>query len=399
MKKLLTYLTLLVFACGLHAQMFIGDTEFEHFDYNIKVIDEFILRFNLKDLLVKPEQDSLWRKDNRILLFDRQAYLQNKEVADSFIDAIERNKVKIAFEDTAWCALAHCEVLLNGKTDSLVLKLKTEKVKDDIYKWSIADVYGKALALTPKTQSDRLRILPNQHDVNFITLQSVTTTNSQNIQLYSSDSFKADRLTAFNTLVYYGHLHIKEVKRVTYAFQQVPDYRFFVRQFVREEKNSGYLIYRVENIAVTDNNQKPQDKAGEATKQIKQFYELLSQYSHNTQNVSLARKIKSMFISADKEPYVFGVSHLTNDIERYIRRAKESRLVSIGEYLTEIEDLADENIKVGFFVTDIKVLQISRNASEFAYKVGVRSRDGKVNYNFNARIKIVDNKIVSILPY
>lgn len=256
MKK---YTVILLFiAQTICAQVaYVGDAEFDHFDYNIKVMDEFMLRFNLQNAMITPEQDSMWRFDNRVLLFDREAYYSNQGLADSLIHAIEEQNVRINFSDSTWYAIAICQVLFKEKKDSINLILKTEQVQSDIYKWSIVDASGKIVELIPKTKSDRLRILPTDNDVDFMSLNPITTVNAPNIVLYSKNNYSVDRLSVFNTLVYNGLLQVQHVKELIYCFENVKGFRFYVKQFTRDHRNAGYLIYHVERTTPVSNDTNP----------------------------------------------------------------------------------------------------------------------------------------------
>ena len=130
----------LSFTHPANAQMLLLDNDFENFDYNVKLIDEFILRFNLKKLMVKPHQSDQYRRDNRILLFDKNYYLANSNEMNEFLNSIEEQNTILSFYDSTWYAIADCTVTYKGTKDKISLKLRTEKIRDDIYKWSSKDI-------------------------------------------------------------------------------------------------------------------------------------------------------------------------------------------------------------------------------------------------------------------
>lgn len=371
--------------------------EFENFDYNIKQIDEFMLRFNLKELLVQPDQRSTWRNDNRVLLFDKSYYLQNETYLNSFIEEIDAQQVTLQFYDSTWFAIAECDVMFKGKKDKILLTLRTEQVKDDLYKWSIVDAFGVILDLNPKTQSDKLKILPSDNEVNFISLQSITTTNAPNITRYSKNGYSVDRLSVFNGLVYNKLLEIKTVSSLTYCFTQVKGYRFYVKKFVREEKNAGWLIYKVEK---ENNDKQPQIKneQNNVSQIVVNLYKSLSDYSKSPANITLARNIKNMFISEQSKLYVFGAKHIYNDIDEFIMNHQSSYpYLSITEYLHSIENHSKQGLILQYHIQDITISSIKDGSMIATYRVKIHGNKEQ-NYEYDAKIILQDGKIKYIMP-
>ncbi len=129
-----------------------------------------------------------------------------------------------------------------GKETKFDLYLVVEPRGKGMYKWVIADVAGEIFNLKPSRESDKIMLLPNEHESNFMRLNSLTNEKDDYITLYSENSYAVDRMTVFNTLVYYGYLNIEYVDDISYTFLQVPGYAFTVREFERESTNSGWLI-------------------------------------------------------------------------------------------------------------------------------------------------------------
>ncbi len=402
MKK--STLILLLIAQSLCAQItYVGDAEFDHFDYNIKVMDEFMLRFNLQNAMITPEQDSMWRFDNRVLLFDKDTYYANQGLADSLIHAIEEQNVKISFQDSTWYALARCQVLFKEKKDSIDLVLKTEKVKSDIYKWSIVDASGKIVELIPKTKSDRLRILPTDNDVDFMSLNPITTINSPNIVLYSKNNYTVDRLSVFNALVYNGLLQIQHVKELIYCFESVQGFRFYVKQFTRDSRNAGYLIYHIERTTPMNNNietdiqESKENEVRTAEKTIKTFYHMLSSYAIEPNNLSLAREIQGLFINNNSFPYIFGIAHLYNDVDDIMHCQSNKTFVSIKEYLFSLAECVSRHSSLKFNIHEIKPIRIRQNVIEMQYKLTIY-RNNEMIYSVYNKMKLKDGNIVCIEP-
>lgn len=380
------------------AQMIFENNEFENFDYNIKQIDEFILRFNLKELLIQPNQSTKYERDNRILLFDREYYLGNSENSNEFLDAIEKQKTVLSFYDSTWYAIAECNVTFQGKKEKLTLILRTEQIKDDIYKWSIMDAKGALLELIPKTKSDKIRLLPTDNEVNFIALQSVTTDNAQNITLYNEKTHVNDRLSVFNCLVYSRLLKIDNVQELTYCFTQVKGYKFLVKNFAREDKNAGWLIYDVKKNVAKDNMKSTRDVIHETARhQILHLYQMLSDYAKNPDNITLAGTIQSLFYKAPKEYCFFGAKHIYDDINVFLHKySPYYAYVSISDYLNSIDNTAKIGLTLSYNIADFKVIQSDGNTVCVTYKVEIQN-DNSIVYEYYAKATIHDGFIVDIV--
>lgn len=402
MKKLFYIFTIfsLAFAGVTNAQIVYHDEKFEHFEYNVKLIDEFILRFNLKELLIQPDQSAQYERDNRMLLFDKDYYLANEEYLSHFLDAIEKQHTSLSFYDSTWYAIAECNVTMQGKKDKLTLVLRTEQVKDDLYKWSIIDARGKLLELTPKTTSDKLRMLPTDNEVNFIALQSVTTTNAPNITLYNVKTHVNDRLCVFNSLVYYKLLKVDNVQKLTYCFTQVKGYKFFVTNFAREADNAGWLIYDVQQ----DNCKSKSESANNdntllsAQQKVSQLYQMLSEYAKNPRLVTLARTITSQFQNNQNGQYLFEAKHVYDDIDVYINRHSSLyAYVSIGDYLNSLENLSNDGTILSYQVSNIKIVESTQNKIIASYKLSIYNKDAIIG-EYYATATIKDGLFVDIIP-
>lgn len=389
----------LFFANTAQAQIVFPGNEFENFEYHIKQIDEFILRFNLKELLVQPDKSAQYKRDNRILLFDRDYYLANPNELDEFLNSIEEQNSILSFYDSTWYAIAECNVTFKGKKDKISLILRTEQVKDDIYKWSIIDAQGSILELPPKTKSDRLRLLPTDNEVNFIALQSITTDNSQNITLFNEKKHATDRLSVFDCLVYNKLLKIDNVQELYYCFTQVKGYKFFVKNFTRDEMNAGWLIYDVQKETLKDLNKSENDDTLVTTEQqILQFYSKLSDYAKNPADISLAKTILSLFYKEPKKYFLFSTIHIYDDIDvAFHNYSPTYAYASISDYLNSIDRITQSGIELSYHVDDFNIIQADDGIVSVTYKVGLRDKDNII-YEYQAKATIQDGLIVNIVP-
>lgn len=213
----------------------------------VKLVSEFMQRFNREEN--NPYVDSTAHevvKKNLCQLFDIEHILKNREIAEpqvfEFIDSTLTNDIKLRYSDAEWFAKVKCVGSINGEETTFSIYLTVEPRGKDMYKWVINDVEGKIFDLKPSRESDKIMLLPNEHESNFMRLNSITSEKDDYITLYSSSCRDNNRLTVLNTLIYYNCLNIDYVCDIEYTFLQVPGYIFTIKEFERESTNSGWLI-------------------------------------------------------------------------------------------------------------------------------------------------------------
>lgn len=256
MKKTLISILLTIGYLSCNAQIF-DMLNSDLYRGRVKLVSEFMQRFNgeEKNPYIDPNASEI-EKINLCQLFDAEYILKNRQTVEpkafQFIDSILQNNVKIHYNDAEWFAKVKCFGLFKGKEVTFNMYLTVEPRGKDMYKWVIADVDGKIFNLSPSRESDKIMLLPNEHESNFMRLNSITSEKDDYITLYSSESLKQDRLTVFNTLVYYGFLNIDYVSDIEYTFLQVPGYTFTIKEFERESTNSGWLVSEWSEISDAD---------------------------------------------------------------------------------------------------------------------------------------------------
>ena len=246
MKKLILFVVLMTVGTFSTIAQTIGEINTDPIDYRLKVkqLDEFMRRFNLQDVpsLFQNEDTLLQEAYSMTAVFDFQVVKNRKDEVREFVATMLNNKVKLAYTDSNWVAIAHCNAVYKGKETTLTLDLATEKVKDYIYKWVIVGASGDILDLNPLKQNPGLAISPVDNEVNFISLNHITSVEGQNILNYKGKSANLDAMSVFFALVNSGQLQIKHVQQLEYRFTIAPFYEFTVRNFIRDAMNSGWLI-------------------------------------------------------------------------------------------------------------------------------------------------------------
>lgn len=312
----------------------------------VKLVSEFMKRFNREELspLVDPNSSEI-DKISICQLFDSEFILRNRSIneplAFQFVDSVLSNNIKLYYTDNNWYAKTTCFGTFKGKEVSFNIYLVVEPRGNDMFKWVIADVDGPIFELNPSRISDKIMLLPNEHETDFMRLNTITSEKDDYITLYSSMTNSVNRLSVFNTLVYYGYLNIEYVLDPEYVFFQVPGYVFTVKHFERESTNAGWLISSWEKV--TD-----EEKSDFLNKVYNGKYDSLPTITNTnvTRNLSLTETEKGKIASGMVNSFV---KHLNN----YVVEKNESTLDSInncvkGRYTFIISDILSKELAKHF---------------------------------------------------
>lgn len=286
----------------------------------VKLVSEFMKRFNgeERNTYIDPNAAEL-DKINLCQLFDADYILKNRadveDKAFQFVDSVLFNQVKINYSDPNWFAKTTCVGQFKGKEHKFEIFLTVESRGKDMYKWVIADVKGDIFNLKPSRESERIMLLPNEHESNFMRLNSITNEKDDYITLYSSKMSSIDRLTVFNTLIYYNFLNIEYVSDIEYTFLQVPGYAFTIKEFERESTNSGWLIK-----SWKETNDEEKEKI------LNELYH--NKYRENTGSQIAPTKIK-LAKSEENERACKMVSDFVSMLDRYVSTKDSATLGSI----------------------------------------------------------------------
>ena len=213
----------------------------------IALVDEFFDRFNGKTYHPDiPVKDAESRKNNLLMLFDLSQFTSKNDTrfdeASDMMDIVTKNHIQINFSDTAWAAVAHCKGTLDGKSVKFDLLLRVQARKQDMVKWVIARADGNIFSITPRNDSDKIILSPDDHETNFMSLKRMTNEQPFNVLKFMANGFSYDATSVFSYLVYNKRLKIDYVDDLEFIFTQVPGYIFHVSYFDREKNNAGWLI-------------------------------------------------------------------------------------------------------------------------------------------------------------
>lgn len=224
------------------------------YDSRIKLVDEFFDRFNGKE--GHPDisrKDKDYRKKNLMFVFNGRMFKSKEDAKfkelQNFINTVIEKNISINYSDTTWFAKAVCHVKLKGKEVDFTLFLNVEHRKEDMYKWVIAKAEGDVFKLKPSLKSEKIMLMPDDHETNFMSLHRITTEKDDLISCYMQKDYPLDETSVFLSDVYNGLLDIDYVKDLQFIFYQVPNYVFRIKFIERETNNTGWLITDFDKVS------------------------------------------------------------------------------------------------------------------------------------------------------
>lgn len=255
MKRYFLCLALVSLFFVANAQKVItNDLNAELYDSRIKLVDEFFDRFNGKE--GHPDisrKDKDYRKKNLMFVFNGRMFKSKEDAKfkelQNFINTVIEKNISINYSDTTWFAKAVCHGKLKGKEVDFTLFLNVEHRKEDMYKWVIAKAEGDVFKLKPSLKSEKIMLMPDDHETNFMSLHRITTEKDDLISCYMQKDYPLDETSVFLSDVYNGLLDIDYVKDLQFIFYQVPNYVFRIKFIERETNNTGWLIIDFDKVS------------------------------------------------------------------------------------------------------------------------------------------------------
>ena len=224
----------------------------------VKLVDEFIARFNGEEKRNDILSDSIDGVSNILLLFDLSKF---KDKSDScyiearhFSEWVVENGIKLKFEDKNWYAKIKCHGKLDQKPIVFDMSLCVEEHDSSFYHWAIDNVEGDIFLTSRDKPHNSFFLLPNENEQFFQSVRKMTTETYRFIDDYVRKDYSADALSTFLALVRSNHLKIEAVSDVRFVFCQVPGYTFTVKYFERNNHNAGWLIDSITRLRKNDIN-------------------------------------------------------------------------------------------------------------------------------------------------
>jgi len=231
----------------------------EIFTARTKQFSEFTERFNYKsDFNGKPVDqafiDKMPREKMISLLFDlkdprtvtgNQNYSEEYiKTRAAFISDVTEKQLLINSHSPGIIAEARARVIYNGKPQTISLFLNQEQVGKTSIKWVLLAARGDIFDIFKEDTSMVRFIPPTSHETDFMNLKRALE-DTDHLQDYASKDYSPDQLTLFFYCIKTGTLKYDYVEDVTYHITDIPGWYFKVKDFNRNELNSGWLIFDV----------------------------------------------------------------------------------------------------------------------------------------------------------
>jgi hypothetical protein len=228
----------------------------EIFTARTKQFSEFTDRFNYRsDFNGNPVDQAFMAKMPRTkmisLLFDLndpRAETGNQNYSEQyiktrteFITEVNEKQLLINSHSSGIIAEARTRVSYNGKPYTISLFLNQEMVGKTSIKWVLLSAKGEILNIFKEDTSIVRFIPPSSHETDFINLKRALE-DTDHLQDYAFNDFKPDLLTIFFFCIRSGIVKYEYVEDVTYHIIDIPGWYFKVKDFNRNELNSGWLI-------------------------------------------------------------------------------------------------------------------------------------------------------------
>lgn len=238
----------------------------EIFTARVKQFGEFADRFNLAVDFRGNPADSAFRKKmprGKMIssLFDANDnnFGQNSSkseysgLKEEFIRDVTGKNILLDKHSPGIIAEAKSRVTINGKARTISIFLNQEVAKNNAVKWvmlSVGDFLGDVFI--PDTTMVRF-ISPNSNETAFLNLGRALGEKGH-LQAYAYNGFKPDNLSVFLYCVNAGIIKFEYAEEVVYHIISIPGWYFKVRDFNRNQLNSGWLITELKkgNFGIND---------------------------------------------------------------------------------------------------------------------------------------------------
>jgi len=229
-----------------------------------KQFNEFVDRFNYKTDFNGEATDSAFRskisresiigslfdlKDPRFLSKERTISSAYSNLKNDFISEVSSKNLFIYKYSDNIIAEAKSKVLFNGSPYQLSVFLTQEIVDKSRVKWVISGVKSSVFDFL-KTDTSLIRFIsPSSNETDFMNLKRALQ-DSCYLQYYASKDYEPDNLTLFFYMINTSALKFEYTEEVVYHIIDIPGWKITVKEFNRNEMNSGWLISDIEKNQV-----------------------------------------------------------------------------------------------------------------------------------------------------
>jgi hypothetical protein len=243
----------------------------ELFNREVKVIDEFIERFNadsttnLNRLFAKETKGKNIPRSTMLislLNLENKTFTDNNSTVMKFFKKVmdKNGPVFLQFTDSNWYAVASAVFLDNGKLKEIPLVLHIQGNEADGAQWMITGI-GNAKPSKEPMPSITLKkpkgnaqqyISTSSYGTNFAELHYLLTDNMQCGYYFDPGVMASESGKQFVSGVKSGHLIFQYVKSISFHFYQVDGWIFTADQYMRKTFNSGWLISSLQKTTAAE---------------------------------------------------------------------------------------------------------------------------------------------------
>lgn len=255
MQKLLAIVVLILTTNVAHAQLQ-GATKEEGYRLKVKQFDSFLRRFNFEEdplgerirdtahvYLRRPDGDLKLNRSMMLLsLFHEDLTTSKEQLCVEFLSEVIGLPMHLRFYEPNWYAVLPTMVKHRGKEQKATFTFQIEPYGNDGSKWVICGLDAPFLA--PLSTPDRNRQLhPATNESRFLTMNAALL-DGEHFAEYLPKNFTPDALTmlyaevAKGGTLSYGH----GLEEPIYHLLQLSGWAVIVKFFIREERNTGWLI-------------------------------------------------------------------------------------------------------------------------------------------------------------
>jgi len=229
-----------------------------------KQFNEFVDRFNYLTDFKGEAADSSFKskisrenllaslfdqKDPRILSKEIKISSAYKELKNEFIKEVTTQNLFLYKYSDNIIAEAKSKVIYNGNPYSLSVFLTQEIIDKSRVKWVINTVKSRVFDFL-KTDTSMIRFIsPSSNETDFMNLARALQ-DSAYLQYYASKDYEPDNLTLFFYMINTSVLKFEYTEEVVYHIIDIPGWEITVKEFNRNEMNSGWLISDIEKKQV-----------------------------------------------------------------------------------------------------------------------------------------------------
>ena len=222
----------------------------------IKQFNEFLDRFNYKtDFYGNPINQEFMSKMPRDKMInamfdlkDKRIDPSSKEYSKEYADLINKFIADIADKDFLIgkyspniIAEARSKVVFKGSAQEISIFLAQEDAGNNKIKWVILDVKGQPFDFL-KTDTTLIRFIPPaSNETDFQNLKRALD-DVNYLGYYADKNYTPDYLTLFFYLINTGAMKFDLVSEITYHIIDIPGWSISVKEFNRNDLNSGWLI-------------------------------------------------------------------------------------------------------------------------------------------------------------